>query len=74
MDGWRGRGGGNIYLKGYQYGQSIQLLSVIMLRDLRVTVCVCSEGSALFHIAGFGTERDLGHGGLQFCIAYTHIL
>ena len=23
---------------------------MIMLHDLRVTVCVCSEGSALFHI------------------------
>ena len=42
--------GGNIYQKGYQHGQAIQLLSVIMLHDLRVTVCVCSEGSALFHI------------------------
>ena len=43
---------GNIYIyqKGYQHGQAIQLLSVIMLHDLRVTVCVCSEGSALFHI------------------------
>ena len=30
--------------------QAIQLLSVIMLHDLCVTVCVCSEGSALFHI------------------------
>ena len=39
-----------IYQKGYQHGQAIQLLSVIMLQDLRVTVCVCSEGSALFHI------------------------
>ena len=28
----------------------IQLLSVIMLHDLCVTVCVCSEGNALFHI------------------------
>ena len=32
-----------IYQKGYQHGQAIQLLSVIMLRDLRVTACVCSE-------------------------------
>ena len=49
---WYGRGeeGKYIYQKGYQRGQAIQLLSVIMLHDLRVTVCVCSEGSALFHI------------------------
>ena len=48
----KGRGGERkyIYQKGYQHGQAIQLLSVIMLHNLRVTVCVCSEGSALFHI------------------------
>ena len=39
-----------IYIKGYQHGQAIQLLSMIKLHDLCVTVCVCSEGSALFHI------------------------
>ena len=39
-----------MYQKGYQHGQAIQLLSVIMLHDLGVTVCVFSEGSALFHI------------------------
>ena len=42
---------GNIYIyqKRYQHGQAIHLLSVIMLLDLCVTVCVCSEGSAFFH-------------------------
>ena len=45
-----GRGEERIYQKGYQHRQAIQLLSVIMLHDLHVTVCVCSEGSALFHI------------------------
>ena len=50
VDG-RGAEGKYIYQKGYQHGQVIQLLSVIMLHDLRVTVCVCSEGSALFHIS-----------------------
>ena len=40
---------GYIYI-GYQHGQAIQLLSVIMLHDLCVTVCVCSEGNAFFHI------------------------
>ena len=50
MDG-RGREEGKyIYQKRYQHGQAIQLLSVIRLHDLRVTVCVCTEGSALFHI------------------------
>ena len=49
VDG-RGEKGKYIYLKGYQHGQAIQLLSVIMLHDLRVTVCGCSEGNALFHI------------------------
>ena len=38
-----------IYI-GYQHGQAIQLSSMIMLHDLCVTVCVCSEGNALFHI------------------------
>ena len=47
---WERRGNIYIYQKGYQHGQAIQLLSVIMLHDLCVTVCVCSEGSALFHI------------------------
>ena len=46
---------GNIYIHTYiyignQHGQAIQLLSMIMLHDLCVTVCVCSEGNALFHI------------------------
>ena len=55
VDGGVGESRGNIiyiyiYQKGYQHGQAIQLLSVIMLHDLCVTVCVCSEGSALFHI------------------------
>ena len=56
VDGRVGQRSGNIqciYQKGYQRGQAIQLLSVIMLHDLRVTVCVCSEGSALFHIMFF---------------------
>ena len=49
---WWGRGEEEkyIYQKVYQHGQALQLLSVIMLNDLRVTVCVCSESSALFHI------------------------
>ena len=50
VDGRVGERRGNIYQKGYQHGQATQLLSVIMLHDLCVTVCVCSEGSALFHI------------------------
>ena len=37
----------SIYISIYIY---IYILSVIMLHDLCVTVCVCSEGSALFHI------------------------
>ena len=51
-DGRVGERRGNMYIyqKGYQHGQAIQLYSVSMLHDLRVTVCVCSEGSALFHI------------------------
>ena len=50
VDGRVGERRGNIYQNGYQHGQAIQLLSVIMLHDLCVTVCVCSEGSALFQI------------------------
>ena len=52
VDGMVGERWGNIYIykKGYQHRQAIQLLSVIMLHDLRMTVCVCSEGSALVHI------------------------
>ena len=34
----------------HQHSQAIQLFSMIILHDLRVTLCVCSEGSALFHI------------------------
>ena len=34
----------------HQHSQAIQLFSMTILHDLRVTVCVCSEGSALFHI------------------------
>ena len=49
---------GYIYQKRYQHGQAIQLLPVIMLHDLRVTVCVCSEGSALFHINYFDLTCD----------------
>ena len=36
---WEGRG-----------GQAIQLFSMTIFHDLRVTVCVCSEGSAVLHI------------------------
>ena len=54
VDGRVGESRGNIYIyiyqKGYQNRQAIQLLSVIMLHDLCVTLCLCSEGSALFHI------------------------
>ena len=35
----------------HQHGQAIQLFSVIILHDFRLTLCVCSEGSALFHIS-----------------------
>ena len=53
VDGRVGERRGYIYIYiGYQHGQAIQLLSVIMLHDLCVTVCVCSEGNALFHITG----------------------
>ena len=45
VDGRVGERRGNIYIKRIS-----TLLSVIMLHDLRVTLCVCSEGSALFHI------------------------
>ena len=34
----------------HQHGQAKQLFSITILRDFRVTLCVCSEGSALFHI------------------------
>ena len=34
---------------------------MIMLHDLRVTVCVCSEGSALFHITLLGELKDMGY-------------
>ena len=50
VDGRVGERRRNIYIKKHQHGQAIQLLSVIMLHDLRVTMCVCSEGSALFPI------------------------
>ena len=46
MHGSRSQGRGDeekyIYQKGYQHGQAIQLLSMIMLHDLRVTVCLIS--------------------------------
>ena len=35
---------------GHQHCQAIQLFSITILHDFRVTLCVCSEGSALFHI------------------------
>ena len=53
VDGRVGEGSGNIYISK-RISTWIQLLSVIMLHDLCVTVCVCSEGSALFHITSFG--------------------
>ena len=34
----------------HQYSQAIQLFSMAISHDLRVTVCVCSDGNALFHI------------------------
>ena len=34
----------------HQHGQAIQLFSITILHDFHVTLCVCSEGSALFHI------------------------
>ena len=34
----------------HQHSQAIQLFSVTILHDLHVTLSVCSEGSALFHI------------------------
>ena len=34
----------------HQHSQAIQLFSMTILNDLRVTLCVCSEDSALFHI------------------------
>ena len=40
VDGRVGERRGNIYIKRISNGQAIQLLSVIMLHDLRVTVCV----------------------------------
>ena len=33
---------------------------MIMLHDLCVTVCVCSEGSALFHITLLGAIKRYG--------------
>ena len=62
-----GKGRVYIYQKGYQHGQAIQLLSVIMLHDLCVTVCVCSEGSALFHII-YGS-----HLGCHLVLEYMHL-
>ena len=53
VDGRVGESRGNIYIyisKRISTRQAIQLLSVIMIHDLCVTMCVCSEGSALFHI------------------------
>ena len=49
VDGRVGERWGNIYIQK-DINMPIQLLSVIILHDLRVIVCVCSEGSALFHI------------------------
>ena len=37
----------------HQHGQAIQLFSIIILHDFRMTLCVSSEGSALFHINMF---------------------
>ena len=34
----------------HQHSQAIQLFSMTILHVLRVTLCVCSEGSAFFHI------------------------
>ena len=53
-----GRGGQSMTGQGragqgraeHQHSQAIQLFSMTILHDLRVTLCVCSEGSALFHI------------------------
>ena len=49
---WYGRGeeGKYIYQKGYQRGQAIQLLSVIMLHDLSVTVCVFAQKAVPYFI------------------------
>ena len=44
------RSGKNIYQKGYKHGQAIQLLSVIMLHDLHITVCVCSQKTVPYFI------------------------
>ena len=48
-----GRGGQDRAGQGraeHQHGQAIQLFSITILHDFRATLCVCSEGSALFHI------------------------
>ena len=37
----------------HQHSQAIQLFSMTIKHDLRVTLCVCLEGSALFHIMTF---------------------
>ena len=82
VDGKEQERRGNIYIyqKGYQHGQAIQLLSVIMLYDLRVTMCVCLEGSALFHIKMFRVgakirlNRETGNTGIFFfCLIITNI-
>ena len=43
----------------HQHSQAIQLFSMTILHDLRVTVCVCSEGSALFHIRAKNYTKHL---------------
>ena len=68
----RGEEGKYIYQKGYQHGQAIQLLSVIMLHDLRMTVCVCSEGSALFHIRFEHTSEYLFPGYHLSAVSFEH--
>ena len=58
-----------MYQNGYQHGQALQLLSVIMLHDLRVTVCVCLEGSALFHISLSTASSSVAVHVISMCLA-----
>ena len=49
----KGRGGQGRAGQGraeLQHSQAVQLFSMTILHDLRVILCVCSEGSSLFHI------------------------
>ena len=57
---WSGVEQGRAGQAEHQHSQAVQLhvFSMTILHDLRVTVCVCSEGSALFHISSLGCVKS----------------